>query len=318
MAAPRRTAGARSQARTRPRSTAPRLMRRVIWRRTSSRQIWPTAARSSSAMPSAWRSRCRSTWTCTEPERSTKRTLRTPSAKSWICRRPASAGTSTLTGRSMPRPPPTAISDARPAVTDPSPGKKRTWSRRSGRPSPAERRAVIADGGRRRSTEAFFGRRRGKRVRPLQAAALQAGLDRYRLDIGLPPPGRLEDLFEAAVSEVRLEIGFGGGEHLVNEAVRHRWTGFLGVEPFVNSMAKMMAALADLPLPNLRVYDDDATRLLDWLPAASLSGIDLLYPDPWPKKKHWKRRFVNPANLQRFGRVLKRGGSLRFASDIPS
>ncbi|MCC2687809.1 MAG: hypothetical protein K0S21_612 [Rhizobiaceae bacterium] len=177
---------------------------------------------------------------------------------------------------------------------------------------------MIADGGRRRSTEAFFGRRRGKRVRPLQAAALQAGLDRYRLDIGLPPPGRLEDLFEAAVSEVRLEIGFGGGEHLVNEAVRHRWTGFLGVEPFVNSMAKMMAALADLPLPNLRVYDDDATRLLDWLPAASLSGIDLLYPDPWPKKKHWKRRFVNPANLQRFGRVLKRGGSLRFASDIPS
>ena len=173
-------------------------------------------------------------------------------------------------------------------------------------------------GGGRRSTEAFFGRRRGKTVRPLQAAALEAGLGRYRLDLDLPPPDGLEGLFEARVSEVRLEIGFGGGEHLIDEAVRRPWAGFLGVEPFVNSMAKMMAALADLPLPNLRVYDDDATRLLDWLPAASLSAIDLLYPDPWPKKKHWKRRFVNPANLERFARALKPGGRLRFASDMPS
>ena len=83
-------------------------------------------------------------------------------------------------------------------------------------------------------------------------------------------------------------------------------------------MAKMMAALAGKPLANLRVHDDDATRLLDWLPAASLSGIDLLYPDPWPKKKHWKRRFVSPANLDRFARVLQRGGTFRFASDIDS
>ena len=72
-------------------------------------------------------------------------------------------------------------------------------------------------------------------------------------------------------------------------------------------MAKMTAALAEKPLSNLRVYDDDATRLLDWLPEASLEGIDLLYPDPWPKKKHWKRRFVSPANLDRFARVLKTG-----------
>jgi tRNA (guanine-N7-)-methyltransferase len=77
-----------------------------------------------------------------------------------------------------------------------------------------------------------------------------------------------------------------------------------------------MAALACEPTGNLRVYDDDATRLLDWLPPASLSGIDLLYPDPWPKKKHWKRRFVGPANLGRFARVLKPGGRFRFASDI--
>lgn len=177
---------------------------------------------------------------------------------------------------------------------------------------------MTADDRRSRSTEAFFGRRRGKTVRPRQAAALQGGLNLYRLDLGSPPPPRLGDLFRPSVSEVRLEIGFGGGENLISEAVRHPLTGFIGVEPFVNSMAKTMVALAGRPLPNLRVYDDDATQLLDWLPAASLSGIDLLYPDPWPKKKHWKRRFVNPVNLDRFARVLKPGGIFRFASDIGS
>src|SRR5690606_4616830 len=75
-------------------------------------------------------------------------------------------------------------------------------------------------------------------------------------------------------------------------------------------------AMAQSPLANMRVFDDDATRLLDWLPEASLAGIDLLYPDPWPKKKHWKRRFVNRVNLDRFARVLKPGGVCRFASAI--
>jgi tRNA (guanine-N7-)-methyltransferase len=97
---------------------------------------------------------------------------------------------------------------------------------------------------------------------------------------------------------------------------RHPETGFIGVEPFVNGMAKMMMAVQATRLANLRVHDDDATRLLDWLPPASLDGIDLLYPDPWPKKKHWKRRFVSPVNLDRFARVLKPGSKFRFASDI--
>ncbi|RUW28486.1 tRNA (guanine(46)-N(7))-methyltransferase TrmB, partial [Mesorhizobium sp. M1E.F.Ca.ET.041.01.1.1] len=124
--------------------------------------------------------------------------------------------------------------------------------------------------------------------------------------------------FKAKVSALQLEIGFGGGEHLLHRATEAPATGFIGVEPFVNGMAKMMTALGKAPLANLRVYDDDATRLLDWLPPASLDGIDLLYPDPWPKKKHWKRRFVSPANLDRFARVLKAGGRFRFASDIDS
>lgn len=176
----------------------------------------------------------------------------------------------------------------------------------------------MTEGRKSRSTEAFFGRRRGKTIRPQQAQALAEGLARYRLELDRAAPADIRTLFAAEVADVRLEIGFGGGEHLRHEAASQSRTGFIGVEPFVNSMAKMMAALADAPIDNLRVHDNDATQLLDWLPDASLSGIDLLYPDPWPKKKHWKRRFVSRVNLDRFARVLKAGGTFRFASDIDS
>jgi tRNA (guanine-N7-)-methyltransferase len=169
-----------------------------------------------------------------------------------------------------------------------------------------------------RATEAFYGRRRGKTIRPQQAAALENGFTAYGLDLTAGPPADPRSLFEADVSVLWLEIGFGGGEHLLHRATTIPGTGFVGVEPFVNGMAKMMMAVRDRPLANLRVYGDDATQLLDWLPQACLDGIDLLYPDPWPKKKHWKRRFVSAVNLDRFARVLKRGGKFRFASDIDS
>lgn len=169
-----------------------------------------------------------------------------------------------------------------------------------------------------RSSEAFFGRRRGKAIRPMQASTLAELLPRYAIDLADPPPRPLAALFAADVDDVRLEIGFGSGEHLVHRATSEPRVGFIGVEPFVNGMAHLMQRLAAAPLPNLRVYGDDATRVLDWLPPASLSGIDLLYPDPWPKPRHWKRRFVSSANLDRFARVLKPGGLFRFASDIDS
>lgn len=169
-----------------------------------------------------------------------------------------------------------------------------------------------------RSTEAFFGRRRGKRLRARQVSTLETLLPRLRIDLDARPPEDLRTLFAAEVDEVRLEIGFGGGEHLLAEVERHSRTGFIGVEPFINGMAKMLSALDGHVPENLRLYDDDATCLLDWLPEASLSGIDLLYPDPWPKKRHWKRRFVNRANLDRFARVMRPGAVLRFASDIDS
>ena len=167
-----------------------------------------------------------------------------------------------------------------------------------------------------RSTEAFFGRRRGKSLRPAQAETAARLLPGLMIDLASPAPEDVTSLFGVPVEGVRLEIGFGGGEHLHLEAGRNPAIGFIGVEPFVNGMAKLASHLDDEPRRNLRLYDDDATRLLDWLPDASLDAIDLFYPDPWPKKKHWKRRFVNETNLDRFARVLKKGGVFRFASDI--
>lgn len=169
-----------------------------------------------------------------------------------------------------------------------------------------------------RSREAFFGRHKGKTLSPAQASLFETCLPGLSLDLCKTAPAALAALFPVPVDFVRLEIGFGGGEHLHHESACFPGTGFIGVEPFVNGMAKMLVALGDEPRPNLRLYDDDATRLLDWLPEASLDGIDLFYPDPWPKTRHYKRRFVSQRNLDRFARVLKPGASFRFASDIDS
>jgi tRNA (guanine-N7-)-methyltransferase len=167
-----------------------------------------------------------------------------------------------------------------------------------------------------RATEAFFGRRKGKPLRERQAEGLEKLLPALRLDLQSQPPGNTADLFPVAVDQVRLEIGFGGGEHLVHRAQETPSTGFIGVEPFVNSMAKLLSRVEELELANIRLYDDDATEVLDWLPDGSIDRIDLLYPDPWPKRKHWKRRFVSQVNLTRFHRVLKPEGLFCFASDI--
>lgn len=167
-----------------------------------------------------------------------------------------------------------------------------------------------------RSTEAFFGRRKGKPLRDQQVERMGTLLPALKIDLASKAPGDIKTLFPLAVQKVRLEIGFGGGEHLAHRARTNLDTGFIGVEPFVNSMAKLLAVVEAEGLNNIRVHDDDATQLLDWLPEGSIDQIDLLYPDPWPKKKHWKRRFVSQVNLDRFHRVLKPAGLFCFASDI--
>lgn len=170
--------------------------------------------------------------------------------------------------------------------------------------------------GREAGTGGFFGRRIGKPLRDAQAEDMAAVSGRLGIDLSSPAPADLRTLFAAPVSRLHLEIGFGGGEHLLHALRGDPATGFIGAEAFVNGIAKLCRALSEAPAGNIRLHADDALKLLDWLPAAALDGIDLFYPDPWPKKKHWKRRFVSPANLDRFARVLKPGGVFRFASDI--
>jgi tRNA (guanine-N7-)-methyltransferase len=164
---------------------------------------------------------------------------------------------------------------------------------------------------------AFFGRRKGHALRPRQAALFDTLLPKLALDLSRPAPADLATFFPGAAESVRLEIGFGGGEHLIAEAGRSPQVGFVGVEPYVNGMAQALAAIAERHLTNIRLHFDDAAALLDWLPAGAIAGIDLIYPDPWPKRRHWKRRFVQPQSLRAMARVLCAGGEFRFVTDWP-
>jgi tRNA (guanine-N7-)-methyltransferase len=163
---------------------------------------------------------------------------------------------------------------------------------------------------------AFFGRRKGHRLKPQQAVLFDTLLPRLALDLDTRVPA-LSSLFEFAVREVRLEIGFGGGEHLIAEAERNPQSGFIGVEPFANGMAKALSAIAARGLSNIRLHFGDAIHVLDWLPAGSIARLDLLYADPWPKRRHWKRRFVQDATVAAIACVLMPSGTFRFATDWP-
>ena len=164
---------------------------------------------------------------------------------------------------------------------------------------------------------AFFGRRKGHPLRPHQAALMESLLPRLALDLGAPAPAPLDSLFAHAPGAIGLEIGFGGGEHLVAQAAALPLMGFIGCEPFVNGMAKALALIETQGLTNIRLHFGDASDLLAWLPPAALARIDLLYPDPWPKRRHWKRRFVQEARIAELARVVRPGGVFRFATDWP-
>jgi tRNA (guanine-N7-)-methyltransferase len=142
-------------------------------------------------------------------------------------------------------------------------------------------------------------------------------LPRLAVDVGAPPPQLLASLFAHVPGDVGLEIGFGGGEHLAAQAAAHPGMGFIGCEPFVNGMAKALALIEAQRLDNIRLHFGDASDLIAWLPSASLARIDLLYPDPWPKRRHWKRRFVQDARIAELGRLLRPAAVFRFATDWP-
>ncbi|MEM9138723.1 MAG: tRNA (guanosine(46)-N7)-methyltransferase TrmB [Pseudomonadota bacterium] len=167
----------------------------------------------------------------------------------------------------------------------------------------------------------FYGRRQGKRLRKGQAALLESRLAE------LAPPGigweenphrtplDLGALYPKA-SEIWLEIGFGGGEHLLAQAQANPDVQIIGAEPFINGVAKLLAAIERAGVTNLAVTDQDARHVMDVLPDGGIARAFLLYPDPWPKARHHKRRFVNPAQMDMLARVMAPGAHLRVATDI--
>ncbi len=164
----------------------------------------------------------------------------------------------------------------------------------------------------------LYGRRTGKKLRPGQAGLLRDLLP--RLAIALPVPGGVLDplaLFAPPCQAVWLEIGFGGGEHLSAQASAHPEIGFIGCEPFRNGVAKLLAEIRLRGLGNLRVHAGDARPLLEALAPASIGRVFVLFPDPWPKKRHHKRRLVQPETLDLMARVMADGAELRLATDHP-
>ena len=167
----------------------------------------------------------------------------------------------------------------------------------------------------------FYGRFKGKSLRDRQQDYLDEDLselspgavdwdenpDRTALD--------LDTLFNG--NPVWLEIGFGGGEHMVHQAASYPKAGIIGCEPYINGVAMLLGKIRQAKVDNIRVYPGDVRNMFDVLPDQSISKAFLLYPDPWPKKRHHRRRFATPEHLAPLNRVLKTGAEFRVATDIP-
>jgi tRNA (guanine-N7-)-methyltransferase len=187
-----------------------------------------------------------------------------------------------------------------------------------------------------------YGRTKARALKPRQAGLIEALLPHLAVDVSgpidvdllFPSPWRGEGQ-GVGVSEnanmsasprpltpspsrgggIILEIGFGGGEHLVAQAAAHREARFIGVEPFVNGVASCLRHIEEGGVTNVRLHQGDARDVLARLPNASLDLVYILFPDPWPKKRHWKRRLIQPEFVAELARVLKAGGEVRFATD---
>jgi tRNA (guanine-N7-)-methyltransferase len=160
----------------------------------------------------------------------------------------------------------------------------------------------------------FFGRRKGKPLRQRQSLLVDSVLPNLRIspaDVGL-----FAEASASPFKELWLEIGFGGGEHLACDAQLHPSVCFIGCEPFLNGVAKLVAAIEEKKIQNIRIYDGDALEILRALPEARLGRITILYPDPWPKFRQRKRRFISHESIVLMARALSCGGEVHFATDI--
>lgn len=162
-----------------------------------------------------------------------------------------------------------------------------------------------------------WGRRQSRPLKENQRQALANLWPQVSLD--LPEQSMINplDLFSLPVEDLWVEIGFGGGEHLAAQAALHPNIGFVGCEPFVNGVASLMVDIQDQSLRNIRVVKDDARLLLARLPDQSVGRIFVLFPDPWPKKRHNKRRIIQNTTVDTFARILKPGSLLQMATDDP-
>lgn len=162
---------------------------------------------------------------------------------------------------------------------------------------------------------AFFGRRSGKRLHKGQDRLFRDLLPTLEIPLGdgVIDPGAL---FSTSPETIVIEIGYGGGEHLARKARENPTTGYIGCEVFSGGIGKLLEKIDEDSLTNIRLFTDDALKLLQKLPASSLDGAYLLYPDPWPKTRHHKRRFVSPVTLGELARVLKPVALFNFATDI--
>lgn len=161
----------------------------------------------------------------------------------------------------------------------------------------------------------LYGRSKGKALRPHQAHLVAEMLPRLEVDASRLKAGAT--LFAFTPRELWLEIGFGGGEHLIAQAAAHPDVGLIGCEPFVNGVAKALAAVERQGgVANLRLRMGDARALIEATPDAALSRIFILYPDPWPKRRHNKRRVVSRETVAELARVARPGATVRFATDI--
>jgi tRNA (guanine-N7-)-methyltransferase len=180
--------------------------------------------------------------------------------------------------------------------------------------SPSASKAILPD----RNEEArrvLYGRRSAGRLRPYRKGLMDELLP--AITLSLPAEGRIDprSAFAGSRDSIWLEIGFGGGEHLAARAGANPEIGMIGVEPFVSGVARMLSEIDRRQLDNVRLLVDDARLLLERLDDDCIERIFVLFPDPWPKLRHHKRRIVNDATLAEMTRALKPGGRLHIATD---